>query len=158
MSFSGDVRLARHVDPDERDGSYAAPSAFMMSAADLKAKKPYLSVNACDVQHLTEIVATYAKRQGGSGEVAVCIHQVFRYVAQGRRAGATIVSRRTEPRWHFPDTDGDAPAFLRRPNQNNPSHCGVEFLRSFNDLQQRNFARRMAQNPRMQVFPAGSPA
>jgi len=154
MTFGGKVRLARHVDPDERDGNYVSYTAFSLSPEDLKAKQPYLSVNSTQMEPIVQIIEIYRNRQQGKGDVAVSIKKVYDYVKEGRSAGAQITSRRGEHQWIFPDMDGNAPAFLHRPNQSNNSHCGVEFLRSLEELQQRDFARSMARHPGMQVSPA----
>jgi hypothetical protein len=154
MSFSGRVTLARHIEPDKRTGTFVHHNAFMLSSVDLQTRKPYLSVNSRQLQAIEEIIEIHRGRQRGKGEVAVAIHKVYRYVTQGRNAGAQIVPQLREKKWMFSDSDGDAPAFLHRPNEANISHCGVEFLRSLNELQQRDFARAMARHPGLQVFPA----
>jgi hypothetical protein len=150
-TFGGKSKLIRHIAPDERRGRYASPSAFLLNEVDKKSASPYLSVNSTEVESLDDIVETYRERQSG-GEVAVSAHNVYKYVEKGRDAGAVISSPRGTSRWSFAENGNERPAFSYRKTDQSASHCGVEFLRALDELQQRGFARLMARFPKLETF------
>jgi hypothetical protein len=159
--FTNDEELIRYIDPDERQGSrHAASSAFLLNEIDQASNNAHLSVNSRELETVAEIASYYRKiLQGDEGEVAFCLHRVYRYVENGKKAGAALRTN-TDRAWCFDESDSETPAFKHRPitrsrsdsRPSSPSHCGVEFIRTLTETQQRAFARRMAQKPRFQVL------
>lgn len=159
-TFRGKKELARYIHPTERDGdNHAASSAFLLDSDNLSHAEPHLSVNSTETESLADIANYYRDTlQDAGGEVAICVHQVNRYVDAGRHAGTEITASHDHA-WVFNDKSGELPAFKHRPVQphrksesGSPSHCGVEFLRSLSDLNQHKFARRMAKSPRFHLL------
>jgi hypothetical protein len=160
-SFGERTELTRFIDSDERcSGNRAAASAFLFSPEDFRDPSAHLSVNSLEVETIGEIANYYRSVfQDGDGEVAMCIHKVHRYIDGGRHAGVQV-TQSADFQWVFLEQGRPSAAFKHRPippvrpksRPPSPSHSGVEFLRSLDDVQQRKFARRMAQRPRFQVL------
>lgn len=152
-TFSEKSELVRYVLPVHRQGNrYPSSAAFELSARDLQSPKPYLSVNSTEVSSVGEIAQGYRRdRQGGAGEVALCIHKVARYVEAAKDAGATV--SRAAHGYEFPDAGTMTGALQWRPNRPlNLSHSGVEVIRALNEAGKRAFAIRMASKPKYQVL------
>lgn len=157
-TFGETSELARYIHPSERAGkNRAAISAFRLDADDLDSAHPHLSVNSTEVEAVDQIVAYFQKtQQSGTGDVTLCFHNVKKYVELGKANGANLIAEKDE--WKFLDTSGYSTAFKHRPvkntkqNINSPSHCGVEFIRSLSQLQQRALARDLAHYPKFKVF------
>jgi len=106
-------------------------------------------VNSLEVE-TAEAIAKYhrANWQAGRGKAALAEHQIWEYV----KAAETVRLTKTDEAWEFADLNKKiSPAFKHRPvppNKNNelgsPSHCGVEFVRLFDEFQSNKFARRLA--------------
>jgi hypothetical protein len=155
--------LAHYIDPLSRQGdNHAAFSAFLLNPRDReKPDEAHLSVNATEVETIAQIAGTYREMfQSGTGEVAICTHKVRRYVDCGRKAGIQITNPSNA--WVFQSSAGQLPAFRHRPGHAvprkgipaNKSHCGVEFVRELNNLQERQFARRLAKKPKFHLVSA----
>lgn len=152
----------RYIDPDERRGDrHATMSAFLPSEVDLRnPQNVHLSVNSTEVETIPEISDYFrTTQQNGHGEVALYVNKVQRFVDCGRKAGVQIVSQVDEPHWTFIGVNGPEGAFRHRPVQaqktgrpGSPSHCGIEFIRAMNELQQRRFARELAKKPRFHII------
>lgn len=161
-SFDGRTEFARYIDEDEREGdNHAAVSAFLMDTDDMSdPKKAHLSVNATELESVSDIAAYYrATLQDGVGPVALCVHKVHKYVDAGKKAGSSV-RRSSVHSWVFDGPSEEEPAFKHRFVQAikekgrpaSPSHCGVEFLRVLSELQQRNFARVLAKRPKFHIL------
>lgn len=149
--FSDKVDLSRYVHPDERKNDrHAAASAFEMTIDDLAHRTPHLSVNCLKIED-REVVASQCRDQfqQGAGVVALAVHKVADYIIKGKTAGAVLTNN---GEWAFIEGPLQLAAFKHRPTKLSPSHCGVEFLRSLDELQRRRFARELAKRPRLHLF------
>jgi hypothetical protein len=161
-SFRSKTELARYISPIERNGkNHASRTAFMLdedNPTTNEERLPHLSVNATECEPIKDIANYFREKfQKGSGDVAICVHKVQQYVDRGRKAGASIRSSNSDPFWLFEENGVGLSAFKHRPvsrrgGPNSPSHCGVEFVRKLDDLQQRNFSRLMAKYPRFHAL------
>lgn len=140
-AFRAKTELTRHVDAAQRlPGNRPAPDVFIANPGD-----SHLSVNSVDLENLPTIVERYRMRQGGHGEVSVCVHKVLEYNSAAKNTAAHVTYGISKSIWEFADRDGIArPAYLHRPADVGDSHCGVEYVRVLQELEAHRVARRLA--------------
>jgi hypothetical protein len=113
----------------------------------------FLSVNSTEVEALKDI-ANYHRLnwQDGREKVALAEHKVFDYTDAAKKAGVGIWYNQASNIWEFVDFNSKAAQAYRHrpvpPNTSNSlgskSHCGVEFVRVFDQYRSTQFARRLA--------------
>lgn len=155
-SFDDGSRLLRYVHQADRlKHGRAAITAFeadhlLQKLSAEERAKSHLSVNSLEVESGKAIAAYHRLNwQGNRGKVAILEHKVWEYVKAAEEASAPLV--RKDESWEFTDlSKKTAPAFKHRPvppNDKNDlgsaSHCGVEFVRLFDEFQSNKFARRL---------------
>ena len=152
--FRGKARLLRYIHDVHRQGNRrASPAAFHMTEADRsRPDDAHLSVNSTEVETENQIVAYFRQKfQDNKGGVATCNHQIQQYVNAGREF-LDIRNNKTLPHWTFEYKNLDVPTFShRQKSEVCPSHCGVDFVRRLNRLEETKFARRMASKPTFKV-------
>lgn len=159
-SFREKCLLVRYIHPTERQNdNHAAASAFLLGDDEMGDSAAHLSVNANEIESRSVIARYFADVfQDGIGPVAMCTHQVIRYVGECRNVGLPI-AKANDPPWEFSEEGTQRPAFrhrkvqpFKRSETGSASHCGVEFVRALTDTQRRKFARRMAREPRFHLL------
>ena len=123
----------------------------------LKSSEPiansHLSVNSTEVESLKEIADFHRRNwQEGRGKAALTVHKIFDYCDSARKSNVPITLNGASGIWEFADYDSKtAPAFRYRPvkptsknSLGSKSHCGVEFVRAFDEYRSTQFARRLA--------------
>jgi hypothetical protein len=112
----------------------------------------HLSVNSREVE-TTEMIAQYyaAAFQAGSRPVGICTRSVRKYNELAKKSRCIVTFNLGNRLWEFTERNGNiAQAYKYRPvsatesRVSSKSHCGVEFIRAFGELELRNFARRLA--------------
>ncbi len=155
-NFAESSRLARYVFKEHRlAGNRAAVAAF--EPDHLKSSDPiansHLSVNSTEVESLKEIADFHRQNwQEGRGKAALSVHKIFDYCDSARKSSVPITLNGASGIWEFADYDSKtAPAFRYRPvkptsknSLGSKSHCGVEFVRAFDEYRSTQFARRLA--------------
>jgi hypothetical protein len=155
-TFSDDSRLARYIPEEYRlAGGRAAVPAF--EADHIKnpelAATSHLSVNSTEVESLDQIAEYHRLNwQDGRGKTALTVHKLFEYSDSGRKSAVAITLNPTSAVWEFADLNQKmSPAYRHRPvavgtknNLGSKSHCGVEFVRVFDEYRSSQFARRLA--------------
>jgi hypothetical protein len=161
--FGARSQLARYIDEDHRlSGNRAAVAAFLPDPFE-KIDSPdenHFSVNSLEIETISEITAYHRwKWQKDSGKVAICIHKVLAYNDVAKKCGVQIGYDRQTLRWMFLSKNAKFEQAYRHrpvPRHNNPlaspSHCGVEFVRAFNEHTQVQFARRMSNKGRFHLL------
>jgi hypothetical protein len=145
-TFAAKSELYRYVDCDGGRRRRASQADFLPNPGD-----HHLSVQSLEIEARAEICRFYsAAFNGGEFPVGICVHQVQRYSELGRKSGVDVKFNRVGA-WEFIENGRATPAYRHRPVLPKPdfpfscpSHCGVEFVRGFDALQSRKFARRMA--------------
>lgn len=143
--------LARYIDNAERlSGNRISSAAFRLNPGP--PKETYLSVNSLETEPIADIANYYREEiEKTTAAVAISVQKVASYNDAGRFSGATITFSRSIKQWEFLGPTGAEPAYRHRPvkrthGRDSPSHCGVEFLRTLDQLAERKFSRRMARN------------
>jgi hypothetical protein len=163
-SFSEAARLARYVFEEHRLASgRAAIAAF--EPDHLKKAEPvansHLSVNSAEIESLEDIAEYHRLNwQNGKGKIALSVHKVFDYCDCARKSSVSVTMSPNNGEWEFLDFDAKmAPAYRHRPVSPNPknqlgskSHCGVEFVRAFDEYKSTQFARRLASRGKFHIL------
>lgn len=152
--FISSTRLTRYVDEDQREhDDRPAPAAFLPNPSEeVDDANWHLSVNSLDIERLSAIAAYY-QAVFAPNSIAVCIHSANQYRQAASKVGVGTSWHGPNNRFEFVDRDMKArAAFRHRPNPRHgdrpasPSHCGVEFVRTMNELSMRSFARRLSRS------------
>ena len=146
-TFAAKSELYRYADCEGGRRRRALYTDFLPNPGD-----EHLSVQSPEIQSREEICRYYsAALNSGASPVGVCVHQVRKYSEVGRKSGIDVTFNRSTAIWEFNEKGKPTPAYVHRPVHSRPSfphscpsHCGVEFVRAFDELQSRRFARRMA--------------
>jgi hypothetical protein len=147
-TFGAGSLLCRYVDSDGGRRRRATYADFMPNPGD-----DHLSVNSLEVETKRMIALYYAAAfQANLRPVGICTRPVRKYNEVAKKSQCTIAFNTTGRLWEFTDRDGkSAQAYKHRPVRathtypfSSESHCGVEFVRAFEELQLRHFARRLA--------------
>jgi hypothetical protein len=148
QEFTARSELTRYIFEVERHGARPAPGAFFRNVGE-----SYLSVNLVGVEPLAQIAQYYREHlQKDQNNVAVSVHKVHEYNAGCKLTPVTLTYNSSLSRWEFWDIDAKmAPAYrlraiTRKGGPNSQSHSGVEYVRMFDELSERKFARRMARH------------
>ena len=154
-TFAERERLARYIAKIERMSGHRPAATAFLSNLSANPNERHLSVNSMEVESVRQIAAYYRLAlQADDDRVAVCIHSVAHYNEAGRDAGATISYDHSASQWQFGGPKGVEAAYRHRPGSRSsrppdtPSHCGVEFVRALDELNQRRFSRRLAMKGR----------
>ena len=71
---------------------------------------------------------------------------VSNYNARAREVGVTVNYNADDGHWQFDENGIATPAYLRHLKPHNESHCGVEFVRIFDDFKEFQFSIRMVRS------------
>lgn len=151
-TFSLKSVLVRYVPEEQRlSGNLPSPAAFEPDPITKESPRPYLSVNATEVEN-EKAIADYHRSlwQNGKGKVALCKHTIFQYNDAGKKCSVSISFNKESSAWEFEATQTSKEAAYqhhpvvesKRPYKS-PSHCGVEFTRALPSNKKDKFARRM---------------
>jgi hypothetical protein len=162
-TFSASSRLARYIFQEHRlSGQRAAVAAF--EPDHIKKSEPidnsHLSVNSTEVESLQQIADYHRQNwQDGKGKAALSIHKIFDYCDSARKSSVSL-TQNAQGVWEFVDFNSKVSEAYRHrpvmPNSNNPlgskSHCGVEFVRAFDEYRASQFARRLASKSKFHLL------
>jgi hypothetical protein len=132
-------------------GNWPSSAAFYPDPPNPSVKKPYLSVNALEVE-TTKAIAAYHRgvQQGNRGKVALCDHTVFQYNDAAKKSGVAISYDQADAKWKFrsgtsalEDAYRHVPSVESKHEFKSPSHCGAEFTRALTAHTIAKFARHM---------------
>lgn len=141
-TFKATSVLARYIYPEFRHAN-GRPAT---GAYQRKVNEDHLSVNSTEVETIKQIAQTYAEIfESSFRPVAVAAPIVADYNESAKKVGVTISQNSTSNDWKFQDTDELSVAYRHRGREGNRSHCGVEFVRAFSDIQDFKFAVRIKQ-------------
>ncbi len=133
--------LVRYIDPEFRGrNNRPKPPAYQISEDE-----EYLSVNSLELATVRQIAQVYAdKFEAGQRPVALAGPRVALYNSNGIQSGVGITFNDERVCWEFNEGGVPRDAYKHHRRRNNPSHCGVEFVRVFSDHESFKFAVRMA--------------
>ena len=144
-TFSEVSELARYIPSEWRKRrNHPAPAAYQR-----KDNEKYLSVNSTEVETINQIAQTYAARfESGTRLIAIACPTVASYneAATSKRVGIAISFNGTTSNWEFQEGGKPAVAYMHRGSDADKSHCGVEFVRIFDDSSDFWFAVRVARS------------
>lgn len=141
--FRESSSLLRYVEPEHR-GRNNRPK---VGAYRRKEDEDHLSVNSDEVETENQIAATFAaKFHGGSRPVSISGPTVADYNAAAESVGMSVSFDAAKGCWVFGRGGDRSEAYKHRPKSGNRSHCGVEYIRTFDDLSDFKFAVRMARS------------
>ncbi len=135
--------LTRYIHPEFRGkNNRPKPSAYQRSHSER-----YLSVNSLEIHSLKQVAAIYADIfENENRPVALTQPSVSDYNGVAGQVGVIINYNASAGYWEFHESDILTPAYLHHARVRNESHCGVEFVRVFDDFQEFRFAGRMARS------------
>ncbi len=143
-TFSETSELARYILPEwrKRRRNRPAPAAYQR-----KDNEKYLSVNSTEVETIKQIARTYAtKFESGTRPVAIACPKIASYNEAAEKVGIAVSFNGTTSEWEFQEGGKPAVAYRHRRSEGNKSHCGVEFVRVFDDRSDFCFAVRVARS------------
>lgn len=148
-TFKGSSGLARYIPSDCRHrNNHPAPAAYQK-----KDNEDHLSVNSTEVETINQIAQTYAtKFEAEMRPVAVACPKVASYSAAADKVGVTITFNRATDYWEFQEGGAATVAYKHRSRENNKSHCGVEYVRIFDDPKDFRFAVRVARSAKYKMI------
>lgn len=135
--------LTRYIDREYR-GKKNRPKrgAYQRSEGE-----KYLSVNSLEIHTRNQVAAIYAEIfENGNRPVALTEPRVSNYNAVANEVGVTVRYNAVAGYWEFHENGLSAPAYRHHVRTRNESHCGVEFVRAFDDYKEFQFAIRMAKS------------
>jgi hypothetical protein len=142
-TFAEPSELARYI-PSEWCKRKNRPAS---AAYQRKDNEEYLSVNSTEVETINQIAQTYAtKFESGTRPVAIACPKVASYNEAADKVGIAISFNGTTNDWEFQEGGKLAVAYKHRRSEVNNSHCGVEFVRVFDDRSDFCFAVRVARS------------
>jgi hypothetical protein len=142
-NFAAQSGLTRYIrEPNRMKSKRVSSTAFHRDLGP--SVEHFLSVNSLEVESIREISDYYRGLfQRGIGKVAVSVQKIRAYNAAASAAALPINYNKANTRWEFTAASGSEEAYKHRPGRS-PSHCGVEYVKVFNDHQERKYARRLA--------------
>jgi hypothetical protein len=147
-SFANHSELVRYIDELHRlSGRRPAAAAYLPDPRSDRPERDYLSVNSLELESM-KVIADYhrMRAQNNVGQVALCVHKVWRYNTVAAKCGIAVRHNRGSGTWKFQDRDGLRDAYMhhaRHDRLTSESHCGVEFVRALTKHNEGKFARRM---------------
>jgi hypothetical protein len=155
--FSKGSELARFVDEEHR-GSNGRPSPQAFRRKDPGEE---LSVNTTEIHTLKQIADTYSRRvKGATRPIAISNPTVAVY---NENAGKVLKTklRRSKERWVYTSGSDEHVAYVYSPvtkekchvKVGDASHCEIAYTKHFDEKQDFEFARLMAQKPKFDLFP-----
>lgn len=146
-TFARQSEMTRYVPVVQRlKGNRPSSVAFKANPGE-----DYLSVNSLEVETLQSILIYYKKEiRENCEEVAYCRHKVADYNKGAKSARVDISFNRISSCWEYAGPEGQEPAYKHRPvsprayRLGSRSHCGVEFIKIFDAIAEKRFAKRMA--------------
>ncbi len=142
-TFSNSSELVRYI-PSEwcKRKNHPASTAYQR-----KDNEKYLSVNSTEVETIKQIAQTYAtKFESGTRPVAIACPKIASYNEAAEKVGIAVSFNGTTSEWEFQEGSKPAVAYRHRRSEVNKSHCGVEFIRAFDDVSAFRFAVRVAKS------------
>lgn len=137
-TFDAKSSLVRYIHPDFRRPSSNRIKTGAFQKGD---GESHLSVNSLEVETLKQVAQIYAAQfENGQRPVAISSPKVEQYNEAATAVGLKITYNENTKSWEF---SGALEAYKHREKINNKSHCGVEYVRSFSEQQDFNFAVRM---------------
>jgi hypothetical protein len=98
-------------------------------------------VNSTDVETVNQIAAYYAEhRQGGRRPVFLSDPQVSEYNDAAEYAGVSVTYDNSMALWVFSVAGTMKAAYALHRNPKSRSHCGVEYVSTFDDFADYKFA------------------
>ncbi len=142
-TFKESCGLVRYIDLEFRNrNNRPATGAYQR-----KQNEDHLSVNSDEVETINQIAQTYATQfESGIRPVAVACPKVAEYNEAAIRVGITISFNTATKNWEFKDGGAPTEAYSHRKKQDNKSHCGVEYVRVFDDRDDFRYAVRLARS------------
>lgn len=142
-SFRERSILARYVHVEYRGkNNRPKPSAYRRSPGE-----KYLSVNSLEIHTRNQVAAIYADIfENGNRPVTLTEPMVSNYNARAREVGVTVSYNADDGHWQFDENGIATPAYLHHLKPHNESHCGVEFVRIFDDFKEFQFSIRMVRS------------
>ena len=142
-TFVEKSELARYIPSEWRNrNNRPAPAAYQR-----KDNEKYLSVNSTEVETINQIAQTYAtKFESGTRPVSVACPKVASYNEAADQVGIVISFDATTNNWEFQERGTLAVAYKYRRSEGNRSHCGVEYVKAFDDMSDFRFAVRIARS------------
>ncbi|MBI2177110.1 MAG: hypothetical protein HYU38_02005 [Candidatus Tectomicrobia bacterium] len=108
-------------------------------------------MNNLDIETEDKAVAYYKQELENDGDgTAITKHMIEEYNSNASKCGVAVRLNRETSVFEFVGHGGSEQAYRHRPvlplpyRMGSKSHCGVEFIRGFDDLAERRFSRRMA--------------
>lgn len=135
--------LFRYIDPEFRSRKNRPKAgSYQLSSAEKE-----LSVNSGEMATTRQVAQVYADNfEGGQRPVALSGCRLAQYNDGGIASGAGITFNDKTMCWEFIESGNARDAYKHDPKFNNPSHCGVQFLRILDDHKQFKFAVRLARS------------
>ena len=142
-TFRKASKLARYIE-NEFQNLRNRPA---VAAYQKKYGETYLSVNSIEVETVRQIAQFYADTiKKGPRPVAIASPTVADYNSAASDVGIMLQFNKQNNCWEFTNYGTRELAYQHRPRKNNEnkSHCGIEYVRIFNDQMDFRFATRMA--------------
>ena len=143
-TFRESTHLARYIRREYRKASGNRPKT---GAFQKVPNETSLSVNSTEVETLNQIARTFAiKFEDGRRPVAISTPKISDYnkAATSRGVSVQIIFDDTAKVWKFQEFGQSALAYKHDKRTDNKSHCGIEYIRIFDDRADFNSAVRMA--------------
>ena len=142
-TFKESEKLARYIDPEYRNPrNLPATGAYQRQE-----NEDYLSVNSTEVETVRSIAQTYANIFNlGNRPVAVACPEIAAYNESAEKVGITLSFNTETGYWEFEEAGSTTFAYKHYKARTNASHCGVEYIRKFDDRADFRFAVRVAQS------------
>lgn len=140
-TFRGSSGLARYIPSEYRNRKFRVATGAFQRTED----ENHLSINSDEVETINQIAQTYAlKFESGMRPVAVACPKLESYNDAASKAGITIVFNDVKDIWEFQEGTMVSEAYRFWSKTNNKSHCGVEYVRAFDDQSDFRFAVRIS--------------
>lgn len=135
------IMLMRYIEVEFRqDSKRPAPGAFQ-----LRPNERQLSVNSTSIHTPNQIAGIYSQKFGEPRPIGIAGPKISDYCAAAGHCRTVVYYDEKQDCWLFDENAIPTPAFVPDPKENNESHYGVNFLRTYDDYHQYRFAVHIAQ-------------